>query len=107
MDLGSQIESLFPGYRSANKQNDWDEVVNNLKLGAVLSGKVALKAGCGFVVDAGLSFPVLILIGNYHLENSDLELGSDISGNIYAFDSNKRQIGVTQVGRKEWMEGEW
>lgn len=107
MDVGSQIESEFPNYRSASKANEWEYIQGELELGSLVSGKIVLKFDFGYVVNIGTPFPALMLIGNFKPENSDLKIGSAISGNIYAFDSNKNQIGITQTGRKDWMAGTW
>lgn len=107
MDIGKKIESLFPNYRSSSKTDEWVLVCNELKLGSLISGTVVLKFDFGYVINIGVLFPALMLVGNFTPENSNLEIGSIISGNIYAFDGNKNQIGITQTGRKEWMEGVW
>jgi hypothetical protein len=107
MDVGSQIEAAFPNYRDASKAEDWKVICKEIALGALVSGKIALKFDFGYVIDIGLSFPALMLLGNFKTENSNLNVGSNISGNIYVFDEFKNQIGITQTGRKEWMEGSW
>jgi hypothetical protein len=81
--------------------------MNELKLGALVSGEIVLKFDFGYVVNIGSAFPVLMLLGNFVAENAELGVGSTISGNVYAFDHSKNQIGITQTGRKGWMEGTW
>lgn len=107
MDVGSQIESQFPNYRSASKALEWEKLCRELELGTLVSGKIVLKFDFGYVVNIGSVFPVLMLVGNFATENYDLNVGTTISGNVYAFDHNKNQIGITQTGRKGWMEGAW
>jgi predicted RNA-binding protein (virulence factor B family) len=107
MDVGSQIEAKFPNYRDTLKAVDWNNVCKELALGSLVSGQIVLKFDFGYVIDTGLSFPALMLLGNFKPENSNLSVGSNISGNIYVFDDTKNQIGVTQTGRKDWMAGSW
>jgi ribosomal protein S1 len=107
MDIGTQIEGAFPNYRDASKIQEWESALSEFALGSLVSGLIVLKLRSGYVIDIGLPFPALMLIGNFKPENSNLSIGSKISGNIYVFDEFKNQIGITQTGRQEWMKGTW
>jgi ribosomal protein S1 len=95
MDIGTQIEGAFPNYRDASKIQEWESALSEFALGSLVSGLIVLKLRSGYVIDIGLPFPALMLIGNFK------------PGNIYVFDEFKNQIGITQTGRQEWMKGTW
>ncbi|MDQ2772262.1 MAG: hypothetical protein M3Y54_17385 [Bacteroidota bacterium] len=81
----------------------WEQLQNDLPLGAILTGKIFVRTPFGVFFDSGHGFPVLMNVSEFsegYMKFPDdyPELDSEISGQLVGFDDSNRQIRVARLG---------
>ena len=91
------------GLFSEQQTAAWEALKQHLPSGTILTGTVYIQAQFGVFYDAGLGFPVLInvtefgkLEGGIQFPEDYPPLGSTISGELWGFDENNRQLRVAR-----------
>jgi hypothetical protein len=91
------------GLFSEQQTAAWEALKQQMPLGTRVTGSVYIQAPFGVFYDAGLGFPVLINVtdfgkpeGGMQFPNDYPPLGSSMSGEVWGFDENNRQIRVAK-----------
>jgi ribosomal protein S1 len=100
---------LFPGFRSVERQADWESLKLRVSLGSRVSGAVVARYPFGVFVDIGAGFPALLLIVRFkevkHRGDSLIEsfpsLGSTIEARILGWADGARGIVLTQLENEQ------
>lgn len=86
----------------------WASSKNGYRLGEYVSGRVVLEADFGAYFKCGnFQFPFFLLKAKSKDPLLNIPISGVVGGNIYVFNDEVFQVGVTQKGREHWMEGGW
>lgn len=114
MSVQDHLKSVFGDYLGPDRQNDWVRLKSRLLPGTCVQGHVVVSEPFGVFIDIEMMFPVLLLITKFaHVPDRRFvypdnypAIGSVLGGNVYVFDDDLRQIGITQLPQPPSMPGD-
>ncbi len=98
------LESLFPGYKSAEMEGAWSSLKLRVRPGESLSGTVVHVEEFGVFVDVGTGFPALLEVINFEQAGKRRmrspedypAKGATVEGRVVGFSEPTHQIALSQ-----------